>query len=61
MVYVAAVNGYLLAASATVTAAAGLIGFIPPIRIFFAGFFARRRKENDHRTLTAPVDEESVF
>ncbi len=46
--YVAAVNGYLLAASATVTAVAGMISFAPAVRrTVFA--VLQKTKEKDCR------------
>jgi hypothetical protein len=43
--YVAAVNGYLLAASATVTAVAGMISFAPAVRRTVLRFFRRRKRK----------------
>ena len=42
--YAATVSGYVVAVSASITAIAGLIGFVPPVRNFVLAFLARRRR-----------------
>ena len=52
--YVAAFNGYVLAASATVTAVAGVISFAPAVRKALIRFFRRRRRKALHPQALQP-------
>lgn len=48
--YVAEANGVVVAASATITAVAGVIGFVPPIRRYLLRIWRRRKRRHSAAT-----------